>query len=128
MQNLVKVFKALADTNRMRILKMLEKKKLCVCELSAALQITQPSVSKHLGILKNAGLVIDVKNGQWTDHTLCTENGNLYVSALLAQLKEWINESETVIEDRKKIAVLSRYNLCLRIKTPSDSNAREKAV
>ena len=128
MQNLVKVFKALADTNRMRILKMLEKKKMCVCELSAALQITQPSVSKHLGILKNAGLVIDVKNGQWTDHTLCTENGNPYVSALLAQLKEWINESETVIEDRKKIAVLSRYDLCLRIKTPSDSNAMEKVL
>ncbi len=125
MQNLVKVFKALADTNRLRILKMLEKKKMCVCELSAALKITQPSVSKHLGILKNAGLVRDEKNGQWTDHALCTENRSPYVSVLLGQLKEWINESDTVVEDRKNTEIISRYNLCMRTKTLSDSNSKE---
>jgi ArsR family transcriptional regulator len=51
MRELVKVFKALADKNRLRILKMLQYKKMCVCELSAALAITRPSVSRHLSQL-----------------------------------------------------------------------------
>ena len=63
MRELMGVLKAVADKNRMRILKMLEKKSMCVCELAAVLKIKQPSVSKHLSILKNAGLIQDERNG-----------------------------------------------------------------
>ena len=72
----MRVLKAVADKNRMRILKMLEKKKMCVCELAAVLEIRQPSVSKHLSLLKNAGLIQDERNGQWIDYSLCTEKIN----------------------------------------------------
>ena len=64
MRELVKVFKSLADKNRLRILKMLQYKKMCVCELSAALDIARPSVSRHLSLMKDAGLVQDERNGQ----------------------------------------------------------------
>ncbi len=62
MKEMVKVFKAVADPNRIRILKMLQQKKMCVCELSAVLGITQPSVSRHLSMLRDAGLVRDERD------------------------------------------------------------------
>ena len=49
--------KALSDPNRVKILKMLQHKYMCVCELKAPLQLAQPSVSKHLKLLEDAGLV-----------------------------------------------------------------------
>ena len=52
MRELMLVLKAVADKNRMRILKMLEQKSMCVCELAAVLGIKQPSVSKHLSHFK----------------------------------------------------------------------------
>ena len=57
MKDFVKVMKALSDPNRAKILKMLQHKTMCVCEMQAALQIAQPSVSKHLRILEEADLV-----------------------------------------------------------------------
>ena len=78
MRELMLVLKAVADKNRMRILKMLERKSMCVCELAAVLGIKQPSVSKHLVILKNAGLIQDERNGQWIDYSLCRARINQY--------------------------------------------------
>ena len=51
MKDFIKVMKALSDPNRVKIVKMLQRKTMCVCEIQAALQIAQPSVSKHLKIL-----------------------------------------------------------------------------
>jgi len=60
-----KFFKALADEIRLRILKLLEVREMCVCEVMVALGLTQPTASHHLGILENAGLVKDRKEGKW---------------------------------------------------------------
>ncbi|MEM2367334.1 MAG: metalloregulator ArsR/SmtB family transcription factor [Candidatus Bathyarchaeia archaeon] len=60
-----KVFKALADVHRLRILKLLEVREMCVCEIMIALGLTQPTASHHLGILENAGLVKGRKEGKW---------------------------------------------------------------
>jgi DNA-binding transcriptional ArsR family regulator len=73
MRELVKVFKAVADPNRLRIFKMLQHKKMCVCELSAALGISAPSVSRHLSMMKDAGLIEDERDGMWTNYMLCRE-------------------------------------------------------
>jgi ArsR family transcriptional regulator len=56
-KTLEKTLKASADKNRIRILKLLENKKMCVCELSHVLGIAQPSVSRHLKKLKSANLL-----------------------------------------------------------------------
>lgn len=60
-----KLFKALADPTRLRILRLLEIREMCVCEVMIALGLTQPTASHHLGILENAGLVKSRKEGKW---------------------------------------------------------------
>ncbi|MEM0057715.1 MAG: metalloregulator ArsR/SmtB family transcription factor [Candidatus Bathyarchaeia archaeon] len=60
-----KIFKALADVHRLRILKLLEVREMCVCEIMIALGLTQPTASHHLGILENAGLIKGRKEGKW---------------------------------------------------------------
>jgi len=115
MRELVKVFKALADENRLRILKMLQHKKMCVCELAAALGITQPSVSRHLSLMKDAGLVIDERNGPWIDYGLCEEKINQYAPVIQSYLKGWINHDHKVKEDLKKIKHLRREEICSKL-------------
>ena len=112
MRELVKVFKALSDKNRLRILKMLQRKKMCVCELAAALGITQPSVSRHLSLMKDAGLVGDKRNGPWIDYELCEEKMNQYAHIIQCHLKGWINDDPDVKNDLRKIKSLKREELC----------------
>ena len=112
MRELLKVLKAVSDKNRLRILKMLEQKEMCVCELSAALGVTQPSVSKHMSLLKEAGLVCDERNGQWIDYKLCNEKVNQYAPVILKQLKVWVNDDPCVKHDIKTAANLCRQEIC----------------
>lgn len=65
-----KVFKALADPTRLRILGLLSSRELCVCEVMVALNLTQPTASHHLRILENVGLVKDRKEGKWVYYSL----------------------------------------------------------
>ena len=67
-------FKALADGTRLRILKLLEVREMCVCEVMVALDLTQPTASHHLGILENAGLVKNRKEGQWSFYSVANPN------------------------------------------------------
>lgn len=106
------VLKAVADKNRMRIVKMLEIKSMCVCELAAVLGITQPSVSKHLGILKNAGLIQDARSGQWIEYSLCRTRINEYAPVFQATLNKWLNDDPLIAADRKKAQTLDRVVIC----------------
>lgn len=63
--NLAEVFKALGDENRLRILNMLLREQLCVCEIETILGITQSNASRHLNKLKSNGIISCSKNAQW---------------------------------------------------------------
>jgi ArsR family transcriptional regulator, arsenate/arsenite/antimonite-responsive transcriptional repressor len=65
-----KLFKALADETRLRIIGLLTVREMCVCEVMVALNLTQPTASHHLGILENVGLVQDRKDGKWVFYSL----------------------------------------------------------
>lgn len=65
MQKKAKIFKALADENRLRILALLLEGELCVCEIMAALDLPQSTVSRHLAYLRNHGWVKDSRRGVW---------------------------------------------------------------
>jgi ArsR family transcriptional regulator len=65
-----KVFKALADPIRLRILGLLSSREMCVCEVMVALDLTQPTASHHLRILENVGLVKDRKEGKWVFYSI----------------------------------------------------------
>ncbi|MDD4171832.1 MAG: metalloregulator ArsR/SmtB family transcription factor [Syntrophomonas sp.] len=58
------VFKALGEPSRLKIIKLLADKELCVCDLEVILQYSQPRISQHLKVLKQAGLVKERKEGQ----------------------------------------------------------------
>ncbi|MGF3523134.1 MAG: ArsR/SmtB family transcription factor [Candidatus Bathyarchaeia archaeon] len=65
-----KLFKALADPTRLRMLGLLTAREMCVCEIMVALELTQPTASHHLKILENAELVKSRKGGKWVFYSL----------------------------------------------------------
>jgi ArsR family transcriptional regulator len=131
MRELVKVLKAVADKNRLRIFKMLQHKKMCVCELAAALGISMPSVSRHLSLMKDAGLIEDERDGMWTNYMLSGEKVNKYAPVIQARLKEWINDDEGIKMMLKKAETLKREELCAKVGSiprGEKNNTREKRV
>lgn len=99
-----KVFKALADKNRARILKMLEERELCVCQIMAVLGLKQPTISKHLSVLKKAGLVEGRRNGTWIFYRLSHRRQNNFDQAQLGLLRNWLNDDSVVKVDRTRLA------------------------
>lgn len=69
-QDLADVYKAAGEPIRLRILAMLAHGELCVCHLHGALEAPQPTVSRHLGILRQAGLVRARREGSWVHYAL----------------------------------------------------------
>lgn len=110
MRDLEDILKACADRNRIRILKLLEKRKLCVCEIAFVLGITQPSVSRHLRKLKRAGLIETEQDSFWTNHFL--KPGNKYAEAISYSMKEWLNNDNIIKRDLIKVNKANREKLC----------------
>lgn len=67
---MLKIFKALGDENRLRILNILKNYELCVCEIEVLLEMTQSNVSRHLGKLKSNELITASKDAQWVHYKL----------------------------------------------------------
>ena len=112
MRDLVKIFKALSDTNRIRILKMLEIRSLCVCEIREVLELATSTVSKHLSLLRDAGFIIDIKDGKWVEYKLHKTGTNRYIKKLLHHINTWLLEDEIVLKDRKKVGKVNRDKIC----------------
>ena len=70
LEELSQVFKALSDETRIRILNLLSSGKLCVCDIMAILDISQPKASRHLAYLKHSGLVQCRREGLWMHYAL----------------------------------------------------------
>lgn len=106
MKKLVKVLKAISDPNRLKIIKMLQYKTMCVCELQYALELAQSSISKHLKILEEAGLVDSRKDGLWVNYFLSKTPDNPYAVQMLNQAKQWLEDDPDVktLIDRAKLA------------------------
>jgi DNA-binding transcriptional ArsR family regulator len=71
---LSRMFKALGDETRLGLVNLLSTREMCVCELMAALDLTQPTASHHLMILENAGIVKGKKEGKWVFYRIVEEN------------------------------------------------------
>ena len=113
MKELTKAARALSDVNRLRILKLLEKRAMCVCELASVIGITQPSVSRHLKKLKAEGLVCDKQAGFWTDYYLCCPCAKR-PAALLKQILLFLDNEPQVKVDRRATFKLDRKRLCCK--------------
>lgn len=114
MKNFVKVMKALSDPNRVKIIKMLQHKMMCVCEMKEALQISQSSVSKHLKILEEAGLVDFRKDGLWVNYYLTDGRQSPYASSLMGNLRYWLEEDEATRELIEGLPRIRREEICCK--------------
>jgi len=112
MDDFIKIFKALTDKNRIRILKMLEKKALCVCEITSVLNISTSTVSSHLAALKEAGYIYDTKDGKWVDYHFNRTSANPVLHQVLAMLTGWLNDDAQIIEDGEIIKSSDREQIC----------------
>lgn len=72
-KSIAQIFKALCDENRVRIMKQLCSGEKCACKLLDELNISQPTLSHHMKILCDSGLVTGRKEGKWTHYSLCEE-------------------------------------------------------
>ena len=112
MKDYIKVMKALSDPNRVKILKLLQQKTMCVCELQGAIQISQPSVSKHLKLLEEAGLVDYKKEGLWVNYYLADGKASPYAASLLGNLKHWLEDDPEISDLVAIVPFLNREELC----------------
>ena len=112
MKTFVKVMKALSDPNRIKIIKLLQQKVMCVCELQTAIKISQPSVSKHLKILEEAGLVDYQKDGLWVNYSLSNGHHSPYAASLLGNIKHWLNDDPDLADLMKQAPFLNREEIC----------------
>ncbi|OIN95673.1 hypothetical protein AUJ66_08570 [Candidatus Desantisbacteria bacterium CG1_02_38_46] len=115
MRDIVKVFKALSDPIRLRMLKLLQGRELCVCKIMQALDISQTRASRNLGILKNAGFVVDRRQGLWVHYSINKDKVNQYHKAISALLDKWLEDEDIIIEDArrlKKAVKLSKVKVC----------------
>lgn len=87
MTRTVKIFKALADPTRLRIMLLLQVRELCVCELTYILGMEQSRVSHQMRILREAGLVEDLRQGRWMIYRIPSRSREL-VSGFFASLGE----------------------------------------
>jgi ArsR family transcriptional regulator len=88
LRRLEAVFFGLADSTRLRILKLLGKEELCACEVMAALDLTQPTASHHLGILERSGLVTSRREGKWVFYRLSNPRVGEVLTKSLSLVKE----------------------------------------
>lgn len=104
------LFAVLADTTRLRLLMALrDHPSLCVCHLVDALQEPQPKLSKHLGVLREMGLVSDERRAQWVHYSLRSDLPE-WVRAVLAAAFEGCKEQPPFTDDAKKL--MARLSAC----------------
>ena len=98
MQDVIELFKALADETRLRILNLLYERELCVCDVMAVLNITQSKASRHLIVLKRAGLASDRREAQWMYYSLLSDGENNLVGDIVLNR---LRKTERCVEDLK---------------------------
>ena len=112
MREFIKVMKALSDPNRVKILKMLQRRVMCVCEIQEALRLAQSTASKHLKILEEAGLIIYIKEGLWVNCRLSDGSENPYVASILGNLRHWLEEDSDVMALIARLPEIRRETIC----------------
>ncbi len=92
----IRVAKALSDPTRVKILKMLQAKVLCVCEIQSALDRAQSTISKHLKILEEAGLIGFQKDGLWVNYELADGSQSPYAASMIGNLRHWLDDDPEI--------------------------------
>ena len=103
--------KALSDPNRIRVVKILEEGELCVCEVQELLGLAQSTVSKHLKILEESGLVESRKEGTWINYRI-SEEPPVYAAEMLDLMTSWHDDERVLQEMRERLPHVDRMVIC----------------
>lgn len=114
MKTFTQVMKALADANRVKIVKLLQHRTMCVCELRGLLGLAQPTVSKHLKVLEEAGLVVSSKDGLWVNYAPSDGRESPYVASLLGNLRHWLEDDPDIRRAMAQLPFANRETICKR--------------
>lgn len=117
MDELLNLFHLLSDKTRLRILLLLLDHELCVCEIFASLNMSQPRVSRQLAVLKQARLIKDRREGKWIYYKIEKNSDTQYLLHILPMLAEWLKDDPEAREDQKVLQgllSLSREAYCNR--------------
>ncbi len=109
MKETIQILKALADETRLRIVNILSVKEFCVCEIQEILSMSEPRISRHLRILKTAGLVSSKEEGRWVFYTLQPDPK---LERLFSFLKGSLKDNEVFKRDLEKAM---KTNLACRV-------------
>jgi len=114
LKQIKKIIKALSDENRIRIICLLKcKKELCVCEITEIIGLAQSTISSHLKLLENAGLIESYKDGLWVNYSINTNLdpfSSIFIDTLYVNLKN----DKKIKSDSEKINGVDRDKICKR--------------
>ena len=109
MEQYLKAFKALSDDSRLRIVKMLEVKEMCVCEITAIIGYATPTISNHLKILKEAGLIVQARDERYINYSLNSEKKD-FIESILSFVKKL--DDKIFSADKRSALNTDRTNVC----------------
>lgn len=112
MREFTKIMKALADPNRVKMIKLLQRRVMCVCEITEALGLAQSTASKHLKILEEAGLITFYKEGLWVNYRLADGATSPYVANMLGNLRHWLENDPEVEKLTARLSGIRREIIC----------------
>jgi len=119
MKDVLDFLKILADETRLKIIMMLSRRDLCVCEIMDKLGMSQPAVSHHLRILKKSGIVQDDKDGRWVFYSLDKK----VITQRLGYNDDLFNQIRDNLENRQ---TQRNYGACLRMEKGMHSCLKAK--
>jgi len=105
-----KIFKAIGEKNRLRIINMLMARPMCVCEITKILDLSQSTVSGHLRTLKEAEIIEDIKEGLWVEYSLLKREH--FNKSLFKLLRTMFEDDPELINERKSAQFADRQLLC----------------
>lgn len=108
---LTRLFRALGDETRLRIVALLSHGELCVCHLEAALDLNQSNASRQLGILKSAGIVDSRREGTWVYYSI-TQQEHAVVADALEVLTKTFGAARSLRADHAKLRKSCGPNAC----------------
>jgi ArsR family transcriptional regulator len=103
MQKLTRVFKALSEETRLRIMNLILERECCVCEVMQALAISETRASRNLSLLCDAGLLERRKEGLWTLYSVSREGLAPHLVTLLEVVHQALAANRTAIQDKERL-------------------------
>lgn len=117
MKELLNITKALADENRLRILMALQDREICVCQIAELMGLALSTVSKHLSILYQAGLVSGRKKGRWMYYSRSDNGSPKATREVMAWVQQSLEGNQRIAEDAKqlkKVLAMDLREVCKR--------------